>query len=476
MVHPRIIQGGLGAGISNWQLAKTVSQTGNLGVVSGTALDSILVRRLQLGDPSGDMRRALQQFPDQNIAQRIIDTYYIPDGKGEDTPFKLVSMFTEHPRQSLLELTIAANFVEVFLAKEGHNGLVGINLLEKIQLPNLPSLYGAMLAGVDYVLMGAGIPREIPGALDALAEHRETSLKINLDNASTKDGEKRFSFTPKSVVLPDLPPLKRPHFLAIISSVTLALALVKKSTGKIDGFIVETSTAGGHNAPPRGALQLDENGEPIYGPKDNVDIARIQKLGLPFWLAGSYASPEKLEHLLEQGAAGIQVGTAFAFCRESGLDDNIKTDFLEQFQKDDVEVFTDPLASPTGFPFKVVIMDGMVDREIYNKRPRICDLGYLRRSYLKADGSIGFRCPSEPEDTYRAKGGEQDETDGRKCLCNALLANIGLAQYREDYGSEAPLITAGNDIGVIKQFLKDEKKSYSAQDVIQYLSQTSPSV
>ena len=330
MAHPRIIQGGLGAGISNWQLAKAVSQTGNLGVISGTALDSILARRLQLGDPNGDMRRALQHFPEQDIAQRIIDTYYIPNGKAENTPFKLVSMFTDRPRQSTLELTIAANFVEVFLAKEGHDGLVGINLLEKIQLPNLPSLYGAMLAGVDYVLIGAGIPREIPGALDAMAEHCETSLKINLENPSAKEGEKRFSFKPKSVIQTDLPPLKRPTFLAIISSFTLALALIRKSNGKVDGFIIETPTAGGHNAPPRGALRLDENGEPIYGPKDNMDIARVQKLGLPFWLAGSYASPEKLEHLLKQGATGIQVGTAFAFCRESGLDDNIKTDFLDR--------------------------------------------------------------------------------------------------------------------------------------------------
>jgi len=66
----------------------------------------------------------------------------------------------------------------VFLAKEGHDGLVGINYLEKIQLPTLPSLYGAMLANVDYVLMGAGIPRAIPGALDHLAQGEPAQLKI----------------------------------------------------------------------------------------------------------------------------------------------------------------------------------------------------------------------------------------------------------------------------------------------------------
>ena len=65
------------------------------------------------------------------------------------------------PRE-LVELCVAANFVEVLLAREGHANPVGINYLEKIQLPHLPSLYGAMLAGVSYVLMGAGIPARVP--------------------------------------------------------------------------------------------------------------------------------------------------------------------------------------------------------------------------------------------------------------------------------------------------------------------------
>ena len=31
-----------------------------------------------------------------------------------------------------------------------------------------------------------------------------------------------------------------------------------------------------------------------------------------------------------------------------------------------------------------------------------------------------------------AKGGKVEDTVGRKCLCNALLANIGHAQTRKD--------------------------------------------
>ncbi|MBI2506353.1 MAG: nitronate monooxygenase, partial [Candidatus Latescibacteria bacterium] len=173
MTHPRIIQGGMGAGISDWRLARAVAAAGQLGVVSGTALDSILARRLQMGDPEGHMRRALAHFPIPAVAQRIIDRYYVPGGKVESAPFLPLPLYTATPDPHLLELTVLGNFAEIWLAKEGHAGAVGINYLEKIQLPLLPCLYGAMLAGVDYVLVGAGIPREIPGVIDALAGHQE---------------------------------------------------------------------------------------------------------------------------------------------------------------------------------------------------------------------------------------------------------------------------------------------------------------
>lgn len=47
---PRIIQGGMGVRISSWKLAREVSQKGELGVISGTAMDTILVRTLQDGE------------------------------------------------------------------------------------------------------------------------------------------------------------------------------------------------------------------------------------------------------------------------------------------------------------------------------------------------------------------------------------------------------------------------------------------
>jgi nitronate monooxygenase len=153
----------MGVAVSGWQLARAVSLAGQLGVVSGTALDVVMARRLQLGDPGGHIQRALADFPFNDLANRILDRYFIPGGKNRVQPFRPTPMLSLNPSAEHTELIVAANFVEVHLAAEGHDGLVGVNYLEKIQLPTLASLYGAMLAGVDYVLMGAGIPRAIPG-------------------------------------------------------------------------------------------------------------------------------------------------------------------------------------------------------------------------------------------------------------------------------------------------------------------------
>src|SRR6267142_1494876 len=208
MSHPQIIQGGMGAGVYDWRLARAVSQTGQLGVVSGTALATILVRRLQTGDTGGRMRHALEQFPVPGIAAKVMADYFIPGGKPANAPFKLTPLPGLDPGPGYVALTVLANFVEVLLAKEGHAGLVGINFLEKIQFPTLASIFGAMLAGVDYVLMGAGIPRAIPGGLDQLARGEGVQLKMDIEGGLA--GEEFYSkFDPADFCGGTAPLLKR---------------------------------------------------------------------------------------------------------------------------------------------------------------------------------------------------------------------------------------------------------------------------
>ena len=464
---PIIIQGGMGVAVSSWPLARAVSQTGQLGVVSGTGLDAVLARRLQQGDLDGSIRLALRDFPDPQAATRIIDRYFIPGGKSSESPFLPHPPLTVEMSRDAMELLVIANFVEVHLAKQGHQGAIGINYMEKIQLATLPSLFGAMLAGVDYVLMGAGIPRAIPGVLDGLCEGECVELSLNVQGASSEDHFVT-RFDPAGMLADGIPWLHRPRFLAIVSSATLATALVRKSTGRVDGFVIEGPSAGGHNAPPRGTVQYNDRGEPIYGPRDVPDLAAFRSHGFPFWLAGSYGSAERLSEAIEAGATGIQVGTPFAFCNESGLEESIKHHVLALVRRHEVDVLTDPRASPTGFPFKVVQLPGTLsDAERFKARQRACDLGYLQQAYKQADGTLDWRCPAENVEAYECKGGKIEETVGRKCLCNALLANMGLGQVRPGIGGELPLVTAGDDVCSLSRFLSSrEAKSYSASDVV----------
>jgi NAD(P)H-dependent flavin oxidoreductase YrpB (nitropropane dioxygenase family) len=159
----------------------------------------------------------------------------------------------------------------------------------------------------------------------------------------------------------------------------------------------------------------------------------------------------------------------FAYCRESGLVEGLKRTVLDMCKRGEVEVRTEDRASPTGFPFKTVgVQTSLSCRETYESRKRVCDLGYLRVPFRREDGRIGYRCPAEPVRNYLSKGGSPDETEGRKCLCNALLANVGHAQLRGNGVEEAPLLTSGDDLKSLGEFLKG-RESYSAQEVIQYL-------
>ena len=83
------------------------------------------------------------------------------------------------------------------------------------------------------------------------------------------------------------PALARPNFRAIVSLHSLASYLHRDEEIRPDGFVVEGPPAGGHSAPPRGKMQLDADGDPIYGDRDLADLRKVAEVGLPFWVAGA---------------------------------------------------------------------------------------------------------------------------------------------------------------------------------------------
>ena len=227
---------------------------------------------------------------------------------------------------------------------------------------------------------------------------------------------------------------------------------------------------GGHNAPPRRTVKLHEKGEPIYTDKDAVDLNKMKQLGLPFWLAGGYGTPDQVQAALDAGAAGVQVGTAFALCDESGMDADLKARLLRQVLDENAEVFTSPTVSPTGFPFKVAQLEGTLSEQaVYDERNRICDMGGLRGVYKREDGSLGSRCVAEPGADFVKKVGKEEYTVGRAGLGQNLAATAGFPQVRKDGYVEKPIITAGDDLAAAGRYIRAGKTTYSAKDVVDFL-------
>ena len=208
----------------------------------------------------------------------------------------------------------------------------------------------------------------------------------------------------------------------------------------------------------------------MYGPRDEADLEKIAALGLPFWLAGTYGTPDQVVEAGRAGAAGVQVGTVFALSAESGITGALRGQLLERLADDSLRVVTDAFASPTSFPFKVAqLPETLADSDLYDARPRLCDLGYLRVPYVRDAGDVGYRCASEPVDIYVRKGGAIEDTVGRKCLCNALTANVGIAQTRRSGYTELPLVTLGSDLGGARALLQKYPDGWTAGEAVAWL-------
>jgi NAD(P)H-dependent flavin oxidoreductase YrpB (nitropropane dioxygenase family) len=413
------------------------------------------------------MRRALAAFPVPAVAARTIERYFLPDGRAGAPYAPIPRLAVDQGRRSQ-ELAVLGNFTEVWLAKEGHHGAVGVNYLEKVQMATPAAAYGAMLAGVDYVLMGAGLPRETPHLLNELVTH--SAVKFPVDVVGAEPGTFSVSLDPVELLGVTLPPLKRPRFLAIVSAHVLAEYLARDETIRPDGFVIEGPKAGGHNAPPRGKVVLDESGEPQFGPRDNANIEKVAAIGLPFWLAGAYGTPEGLRAAQEAGAVGVQVGTLFALSTDANFEPAIREELVSHVADGTLKVTTSLRGSPTGFPFKIAELEGSLsDPAVVAARPRVCDLGFLASPYLRENGTVGHRCPAEPEKQFVRKGGNEADTEGRLCLCNALMANVGLGQTRATGYVEKPLITLGADLDGPKRLAALHPDGWTARQALDWL-------
>ncbi len=465
---PIIIQGGMGVGVSGWVLAARFRFMASSASSPALPSTPCMPAGWPMATRAGTCAAAYASFPFPAVADRVLARWFSASGRRPGGRYPTMPTFAVDTPRDLRELTVVANFAEVWLAKEGHDGVVGINYLEKIQLPTPYAVYGAMLAGVDAVIMGAGIPAGMPAILNALAAGRPVSYRLTVTGAGADD-DFSADFDPAEICGSPAPEVARPSSWPSCRRTLSLLSSPRTPPPHPTDLSSRAQLRAATTHPREEPRRLDETGQPIYGQRDEVDLERLAAIGLPFWLAGGFAHPDRVRQALAAGAAGVQVGTAFALCAESGFEPTLKRSIIKAAQSGDAEVFTDPDASPSGYPFKVMRLPGTMDDPAVNEqRRRVCDLGFLREAYLTPEGTVGYRCPSEPVAAYVRKGRPREETEGRLCLCNGLLASVGLGQVRAN-SVEAPLVTMGDDLVAVVEALEGGQDEWTAAKVIDYL-------
>ncbi|MCO5400936.1 NAD(P)H-dependent flavin oxidoreductase [Ralstonia soli] len=217
----------------------------------------------------------------------------------------------------------AANLValdrEIRAARESSqgNGLIAVNVMKAVE--SHPALVRqACESGADAIVMGAGLPLDLP---EMTAAH------------------------PKVALIP---------ILSDSRGVGVVLKRWMKKARLPDAVVIEhPSHAGGH----LGAARIEDLRDERFSFARVLDECRelFVKLGLaaeqiPIILAGGIDSHAKVKHWLDQGAAAVQLGTAFAVTEEGDAHERFKR-VLTGAEQDDIGEFV----SVAGLPARAVM-------------------------------------------------------------------------------------------------------------------------
>lgn len=333
-----IIQGGMGVGVSLHPLASAVAHEGGLGILSSACLDRLVSKR------EGRKYNAYE-------AARI----------------------------------------EVSLAKS-KGGFAGINIMCALAKDYSDSVKGAIDAGADAIISGAGLPLGLP----LIQDPKDTAL------------------------------------IPIVSSAR-ALDLICKRWEKIgyrpDAVVLEGPLAGGHVGFKMDQIDNPDNRlETLLPPVK--DIA-IKHGGFPVIVAGGIYDHEDIVRFMKMGADGVQMGTRFLATEESSATPMYKQAVVDASESD-ILLASDP-GSPCGMPFRIIKQSPMYVSAIQKSRPPKCDKGYV---LLKDKEEKYTVCPAKESNEHHF------------CICNGLLSSAG---YNPD--KEEPLYTVGTNASRVNKIL-----------------------
>jgi nitronate monooxygenase len=325
-----IVQGGMGVGVSLHPLARAVAREGGAGVVSSACLDRLVSKRM---------------------------------GK----------------RYNSYE----AAYEEISLSKAA-GGYAGINIMGALVRDYSDSVKGALDAGVDCIISGAGLPLTLP----AIQPPRDTAL------------------------------------IPIVSSAR-ALEIICKKWEKLgyrpDAVVLEGPLAGGHLGFKIDQIDLESNRLENLFPQVKDTAEKYGRF--PVIVAGGVYTHEDIARFIAMGADGVQMGTRFLATEESSASPDYKLAVITA-REEDIIVAHDP-GSPCGLPFRVIRQSPMYVSALNRLRPPKCDKGYV---LLKDKEGAFTVCPAKESNEHHF------------CICNGLLSSAG---YNPD--KEEPLYTVGTN-------------------------------
>jgi nitronate monooxygenase len=312
----------MGVGVSLYPLARAVAQEGGLGIVSSACLDRLLSKR---------------------------------NGK----------------KLNIYE----AAYEEVSLSKSA-GGFAGINIMCALVHDYEDSVRGALDAGADAIISGAGLPMSLPG----IQAPKDTAL------------------------------------IPIVSS-PRALELICKKWERLgyrpDAVVLEGPLAGGHLGFKMDQVDLECNIlENLLPPVKDMAM----KYGdFPIIVAGGIYTHQDIVRFFKMGANGVQMGTRFLATNESSASEAYKQAVLRA-KKEDIIVGHDP-GSPCGLPFRVIKQSPMYVSALKKLRKPKCDKGYV----LLKDAEGKFtKCPAKESNEHHF------------CICNGLLSSAGYNPDKEE--------------------------------------------
>ena len=328
----------MGVGVSLYPLAKAVASEGGVGVVSSACLDRLIAKR----------------------SNKKVNTY-------------------------------EAAYEEVSLSKF-QGGFTGINIMGALVKDFNDSVRGALDAGADVIISGAGLPLNLP----AIQPPKDTAL------------------------------------VPIVSSAR-ALDIICKKWAKLgyqpDAVVLEGPLAGGHLGFRMDQIDLESNKLKNLLPPVK-DMAR--KFGdFPVIVAGGIYTHQDIVKFMNMGADGVQMGTRFLATNESSATEAYKKAVIAA-KAEDIIVAHRP-GSPCGLPFRVIKQSAMYMSSLARRRKPKCDKGYV----LMKDAEGKFTvCPAK-----------EDNKD-YFCICNGLLSSAGYNPSEEE-----PLYTVGTNASRVDKIL-----------------------